>query len=201
MSNKDNFYDPEALLKAYHPLIMAVDKKFCVFFSNKEEREDLHSQVQYEFIKLVNEYDPRKGVDIPYYLKRMLNVRVYHYVTTCVNLKNRETACENIYGIDEEQNKLVNLIEDIDFLRAEALASLDKNIELGNKQRSLLFDILVNKKTLEDIAKDEKVDIKVIRLRLHFLCEKLYAHSKELEEYCTWHNGEIPKRSKNNNKK
>lgn len=192
-NKKKVVYDPEKLLKAYHPLIMAVSKKFCGYFSSNEEREDLYSQVVYEFLKLLDEFDPRKGVDIPYYLKKMLNIRVYHYVTNCMTLKNRESPCETIYGVDEDQNKIIEYYEDIDFLRAEALASLDKNLELGEKQRNLLFDILVNKRSLEDIAKREKVDIKVVRLRLHFLCEKLYTHSKELEEFCAWKNGEIPK--------
>jgi RNA polymerase sigma factor (sigma-70 family) len=200
MSNKKNknIYVPEELLKSYHPLIMAVSKKFCGYFSTNEEREDLYSQIVLEFLKLLDEYDPRKGVDIPYYLKKMLNIRVYHYVTNCVKLKNRESPCENIY--DEEQSRITEFNDDIDFLRAEALASLDKTLELGEKQRNLLYDVLINKRSLEDIAKKEKIDIKVVRLRLHFLCEKLYVHSQEMEEYCAWHNGKIPEKFVNYDK-
>ena len=49
-------------------------------------------------------------------------------------------------------------------------------------------DVLVHGKSLEEIAGIEGVDVKVVRLRLHFLCKKLIEHNEELEEYTDWMN-------------
>lgn len=181
-------YDTETLLIKYEPLIKSIFKKFHVYFNSNDDKLELYTQIQFEFIKLINEYDPRRGVDIPCFLKRMLNLRVYHYVTKCLNLKNRETNYENVYKVVEEQSEE----EEYYFDKAEAIASLDKNLVLGVKQRKLMSDILIYNKTLNEIAKEENVDIKVIRLRLHFLCQKLYNHSIEKKEYYDWHNGKTP---------
>lgn len=181
-------YNPEVLLKKYEPLIKSIFKKFHEYFNTNDDKLELYIQIQYEFIKLISEYDPRRGVDIPCYLKRMLNLRVYHYVIKCTNLRNRETYCDDIYKLVEEQVQE----EEYYFDKAEAFASLDKNLNLGTKQRKLMSDILIKKKTLNEIAEEEQVDIKVIRLRLHFLCQKLYEHSIEKKEYCDWHNGVTP---------
>jgi hypothetical protein len=182
-------YTSEELLIQYEPLIKTVYKKYYVYCGNAEDRLDLYSTIQLEFIQLVSEYDTRRGVDFPCYIKRMLNLRVLHYVTKCTDTYNKETLCEDVYATFPEGTET-----SYEFDKVEAFSSLDENIVLGDKQRQLLFDVLVNNKSLELIAKDEKTDIKVIRLRLHFLCKKLFNNSVEQEEYFAWKHGRTPER-------
>ena len=143
--------DQEKLLLEYQPLIKAVYKKFSSYFNNYEDKLDLFNQVQYEFSRLVSEYDPRRGVDFPFYSKRMLNQRVYHYVTKCVRVLDREVACEDTTAVHEkfEVDKRLEFVE--------CMVSLDDGLPLGEKQNRLMKDILIYKKSLEEIAKEEAV--------------------------------------------
>lgn len=185
-------YDVETLLKQYNPLIKAVYSKFRGYYKTQFEQEDLLSQVNQEFIQLVNEYDPRRGVDIPCYLKKMLNLRVYHYVTKTLDLKNHESVSDSF----EDYKEISKNVEDTDafsaYEKADALQSIDPDLPMGTKQQKLLVDILMKEKTPQQIADEEGVDVKVVRLRLHFLCEKLENHSKELAEAADWRNGRTP---------
>lgn len=175
---QDELYNPEKLLREYEPLIKSVSKKFNNYFKNYEDKLDLYSQIQYEFIKLVQEYNPKRGIDFPYYIKRMLNQRTYHYVTKQLKVVNSETCVEELADFIEAKDYFEDDVE-----LFEGLMSLDDNMVLGKKQRELLEKVLIEKKTMHQIAEEEGVDIKVIRLRLHFLCKKLIEHNNELEDY------------------
>ena len=62
------------------------------------------------------------------------------------------------------------------------MVSLDDGLPLGEKQNRLMKGILIYKKTLEEIAEEEGVEVKVIRMRLHFLCKKLIEHHEKKEK-------------------
>jgi hypothetical protein len=70
-----------------------------------------------------------------------------------------------------------------DFEKVEALASLDWRAINGKKHRHLLEAILYEGKSIEDIAESEGVPIKVVRLRLHFACERLKEFNDKRAEY------------------
>jgi RNA polymerase sigma factor (sigma-70 family) len=178
-----NYLDPEKLHKDYQPLVKSLYKKFSTYFDNHEDRQELYGQIEFEFNRLVMRYDPRRGVDFPCYIKRMLNQRVYHWVTKTTKVTSTEMCVDEVYN---DANDIIT--EDALFERAEAMASLDNNLVLGKKQRSLMQDVLVHGKSLEEIASEEGIDVKVIRLRLHFLCKKLVEHNDEMEEYIMWRN-------------
>lgn len=178
-----NYLDPEKLHKDYLPLIKSLYKKFHTYFDNPDDRMELYGQIEYEFNRLVMRYDPRRGVDFPCYIKRMLNQRVYHWVTKMNKVSSTEYCVDDVFADSYNEACTDDLFE-----RAEAIASLSDKIVLGKKQRSLMKDVLVHGKSLEEIAGIEGVDVKVVRLRLHFLCKKLIEHNEELEEYTDWMN-------------
>lgn len=177
-NNSNKYLSPDKLAEDYEPLIKTVYKRFNTYFENYNDKLDLYNQVYLEFMILVNEYDPRRGVDFPCYIKRMLNQRVYHYITKQLKTTNSETPME-----DMSDFSVPDITSQDDFERIECLENLDTSIVLGKKQRELMEGILLRKKSLEELAEEEGVNVKTIRLRLHFLSKKLIDHNKELEVY------------------
>lgn len=162
-------FNPERLLEEYSNFIKAIQKKYNAYLSNPEDKAELHSQIQLEFLKLVEEYDTRRGVDFPGYIKMMLPQRVYHYVMKNVDFNKREVSCEEVYDVIPEAYD-----SDLEIELVEAIASLNSTAIIGSKRSRLLESLLIERKTLEEIAEEEGVEVKVIRLRFHFLCKKLY---------------------------
>ncbi len=162
------YMSTEKLVKEYTPLKRWIFTKFHSYFQTYEGKSELQSQIDFEFLSLVRGYDPRRGVDFPGYIKQILNQRIYHWVTKQNNLHKQETSVEEVWDVVKEQSFYEQEFEVI-----HALLSVDPTLIVGKKRRRLLEDVLVHRKTLEEIAESEGVDVRVIRLRLHFLAEKL----------------------------
>jgi DNA-directed RNA polymerase specialized sigma24 family protein len=147
----------------------------------QEDKEDLMSSINAIFTKLVYEYDMRRGVDFPYYIKRMLEFRTYHYVTKQLRVKNKEVTAQieydgftsQDYSQEDELNVILNL------------NSWDDNFTLGKKQKRLFIGLVVEHKSLKELAEEEGVDVAVLHTRMHFLLKKLRQQrelQRELEE-------------------
>ena len=162
------YMSTDKLMKDYTPLKRWIFTKFHSYFPTYEGKSELQSQIEYEFLSLVRGYDPRRGVDFPGYIKQILNQRIYHWVTKQNNLHKQETTVEEVWDVVKEQG-----FDEQEFEVVHALLSVNPSHIVGKKRRKLLNDILVHRKTLEEIADEEGVEVRVIRLRLHFLAEKL----------------------------
>lgn len=168
----------EHLMEKYKPLILSVYKRLHPMLHDKEDKEDLMSQIKMIFTRLVVEYDPRRGVDFPYYIKRMLELRAYHYVTKELKVKNKEVLTESFtndevtYGeiSDEEFDDIIDLL------------SWDDNFTLGKKQKRLFIGLLVEHKSLKELAEEEGVDVSVLHTRMHFLLKKLRQQYEEQDK-------------------
>jgi len=171
--------EPVYLYNKYKPLRMAVYKKFKDKMANHVDREDFMSTVDQIFLQLVNEYDPHRGVDFPYYIKYMLDLRVYHYVDKYLTRINREsfnTDDSEIVIEDESYEEL--------FRRVVNLNSIDPNLELGEKHRRLMVGVLIERKTLKELAEEEGVPPDRLHARLYFLLKKLKkVYEEHKEEY------------------
>lgn len=164
--------DVDKLLSDYKPLILSIYKKFNSRFNRKEDKEDLMSQIQLLFVMLVGEYDSRRGVDFPYYIKKMLDFRTYHYITKETQFKNRESLNFEEVGAESLNNQASNEFNDA-IWRIINLESFDDNLKLGNKQKRLFVGLLIENKTLKELADEENVNISVLHTRIHFLLRKL----------------------------
>lgn len=173
--------DINELLQNYKPLILATYKRLHPMFNSKEDKEDLMSEINSIFTKLVWEYNPLKGVDFPYYIKRMLELRTYHYITKQLKVKNKESLVESFtndeitFGkeLSDEHEKIINML------------SWDDNFNMGKKQRALFVGLLKDHKTLKQLAEEEGVDVSTLHTRLHFLIKKLKSQQliqEKLEE-------------------
>lgn len=193
VGNKGDYLDVEKLMIAYTPLMKSIYKRFSKFnnlFHSQADYEDLEAQIQFEFVKLCNEYNPARGVDFPGFIKFHLQQRVYHHVTKLQKVRQKETLAytREYDGEQDDSIDFNNSQELIDedaikaFERVEALACLDWSVVSGKKHKWLIEAVLFEHKTLEEIAAEEGVGIKVIRLRLYFACNYLMEHAKYLEE-------------------
>jgi RNA polymerase sigma factor (sigma-70 family) len=168
------------LMKKYRPLILATYKRFHPMFSKLEDKEDLMSEINSIFAKLVVEYNKRVGVDFPFYIKRMLELRTYHFITKTIKLRKNETVVEGFtndeitFGKDcfEERDELEDLIN---------ILSWDDDFSMGKKQKQLFLSILRDKRSVHSLAEEEGVNVSTIHTRLHFLVKKL-RQQQELQE-------------------
>lgn len=168
--------EPEYLYKKYELLRKAVYKKFKDKMTNDADREELWSTIGEIFLKLVAEFDPNRGVDFPYYIKRMLNLRTWHHVDKYLEKINRESYQEEFIIEDDYYQEIFDRIID--------LHSIDPNIELGDKHRELMIGVLIHKKTLKELAEEEGVPVERLHARLYFLLRKLKdVHEKHKEMY------------------
>lgn len=184
--------DVEALYKQYKPLMKSIYKKFSHYnnvFTSDSDFEDLQRQIEFEFVRLCREYDPTRGVDFPGFIKSHLQQRVYHYVTKFKKTQYKEIVSPPKTDEDTESymdfsntDELVDMDADKAIERVEALACLNWDIISGKKHRKLINDILYNQKTLEEIAQEEHVSLKTIRLRLHFVCKKLIEYEESQQD-------------------
>lgn len=185
MSNKDNkpqekllpptHYEPEYLYTKYEPLRRATFKKFKDMMANDQDRQDLMSNIDQMFLQLVSEYDPNRGVDFPYYIKKMLDLRIYHYVSKYLDNVNKETYTEDELVIqDDSFEEILQRIVDLN--------SVDPDLVLGEKHRNLMIGVLIERKTLKELAEEEGVPPDRLHARLYFLIKKLKKASEDTKK-------------------
>lgn len=171
--------DPEYLYHKYEPLRKAVYKKFKDVLINQADKEDLISTIDQLFLQLVSEYNPHRGVDFPYFIKRMLDLRVYHYITKYLNKINKEIPNETVGDSQIEDIHSQELIQ-----RVIDLYSINPDLELGEKHAKLMIGILVERKTLKELADEEGVPVERVNARMYFLLRKMRKlHDLETEEF------------------
>lgn len=192
------YLNTSKLLDKYNPLISSIYRLFSSYngiFDQYCDCQDLRAQIEYEFVRLCNEYDPTRGVDFPGYIKMHLQNRVYHFVTK-EQRKNSKEQPARIMAMGEDDESMIdneNTIRMIDphsdyeYEKAEARASLNWDAIIGVKHRKLVEDVLFRGKTLEELAEEEGVAIKVLRLRLHFACKRLIEYNDEMSDYIKFH--------------
>jgi RNA polymerase sigma factor (sigma-70 family) len=184
LQGKEDYLDCDKLYVQYEPLIKSVYNKFSKydnFCRCHDDYDDLRQQVDFEFFRLCREYCPQKGVDFPGYIKMLLNQRVYHHVMKKQSVQNTEVLLNNkSYDYEEDtedvmENRFDLVDEDTEheIERIEAMTSIDWRVIIGKKHRYLVESLLYDNKSLEDIAEEEGVTVKTVRLRLHFICKKL----------------------------
>ena len=162
------------LLKEYKPLVLAQYRKFHNYFHNYMDKQELMQTIEEMFIKLCVEYNPRYGVDFPYYIKKKLGHRVYHYVIDHLNILNHEHNCDEITVENYEIEDSLEFIENLE--------SINTNISLGNKQKNLLYGILIEHKSIKELADEEGVASTVLHTRLHFLIDKIRKVNNSAED-------------------
>lgn len=178
--NHPEFLDTDTLLLRFDPLLRSIHKHFCSYdgmFEQTCDQADLWSQIVYEFLRLKGQFDPKRGVDFPGYIKFHLQQRVYHYVMKQQKYSTHEQPAKAYDEDDDNFMDLENLSEMVDedaeynIQKAEAMASVPWQ-DLSAEQTELTLKILSGK-AIEEIAKEHKVTIKSVKEQFEELCEYL----------------------------
>lgn len=136
--------DAEALYHQYHNLIARLIKdeysRFTYVDGSKTVTDDirvadLESYIQYQFVKLVKEYDVHSPVDFPGYIKSKLTLRTKHsFVKSYFKHQARELYTET--GDDEEEfghlQDTTNSEPDFSYITEQAIDKI-KPTELERK--------------------------------------------------------------------
>jgi len=146
-------------------------------FKNKEDKEDLMSTINTLFAKLVFEFDIQRGVDFPYYIKKMLVLRTYHYVNKTIDRNSKEVLTEGFTNDEIAFGDGASICEELELV--EKILSWDDDFTLGKKQKQLFVGLLVEHKSLKQLAEEEGVDVSILHTRMHFLLKKLRALTQE----------------------
>lgn len=180
--NHPEFLETEALLERFEPLLKSIHRRFLSYqgvFTNADDVSDLYSQIVLEFLRLRQTFDPKRGVDFTGYIKFHLQQRVYHYVMKKQKVVlNEQTARSYSDDFDDKPMELENSAELVDektpeeLERAEAIASIPWD-DLSEEQAQLVTEILIRRKTIEDVAKEQKMTIKSVKQQFDEVCEYL----------------------------
>lgn len=181
--NHPEFLDTESLLERFDPLLRSIHKKFCSYdgvFNHFEDIDDLWSQIVYEFLRLRQNYDPKRGVDFPGYIKFHLQQRVYHYVTKTQKVVNHEQCVANSNTDDDSVSmELENTSELVDessveeFERIEAIASIPWDEIHDPVKVVFIKEVLINHKDIVTIAKEQHITQRNAKQLLEDCCELL----------------------------
>ncbi|GLI90882.1 sigma-70 family RNA polymerase sigma factor [Bacillus subtilis] len=174
--------DINELLVNYKPLILTVYKKYNPIFPRMKDKEDLMSEINTIFTQLVWEYKPRRGVDFPFYIKKMLEWRTYHYVTKQIKRNDKEVIVGSLTNdkVSLGDSRDSTLLEELELI--ENVMSWDDDFRMGKKQKQLFISLLRDNKTVRQIAEEEGVDISTIHTRLHFLIRKIKTQQELQQE-------------------
>ena len=189
------FLDIELLLEKFTPLFKSICRYFCSYagiLDKSYEIEDLYSQIQLEFIKLVRRYDPKRGVDLPGYIKLNLQNRVYYWV---IKLQKFQRTEKLLYLSEEDDETLGS---DLDYIshyydaiddsseqeksKIEALMSIPWDKLDNDSDREMVMDIL-NHLSLEDIARKRHTLISNIQEQFNRIIDLLIAAYRERDDY------------------
>lgn len=182
--NHPEFLDTETLLERFDPLLRSIHKRFCSYdgiFNTMDDMNDLWNQIVYEFLRLRQNYDPKRGVDFPGYIKFHLQQRVYHYVTKTQKVVNHELSVNNYNSEDDEKRtlELENSSELIDertiddMEHVEAIASIPWNRIDDLYKSQFIQEILINHVPLETYAKEQHISLKAAKQKLEDCCQLL----------------------------
>lgn len=189
--NRRNQYNPEFLnidflIQKYTPLLKSLHRYFCSYsgiLDQPSDIDDLYKQIEFEFIRLAKRYDPRRGVDFSGYIKLNLRHRIFYYVIKNQSQQKSEllllqdTDSSESIEIDSLVNELYDESTEQATLRFEAINSIPWDEITSDLDKFIIMEIL-NHKSLEEIAKEKRMNISTIKQRFDKLCTHLINCSK-----------------------
>lgn len=112
--------DVDRLFRKYANLRHKVYNTNKDAFADEATRRELRSYIDEQFVKLTKEYDINGAVDFPFYIKKMLNLRVSgSFVKSTSRGYKRErlgSKAEDIYGLLPDDVQTSRAIEDSELI-------------------------------------------------------------------------------------
>lgn len=184
------FLDVNSLLRKFTPLIQSLHKYFCSYcgiLDQPTDCEDLYSHIQFEFLRLCQKYDPRRGVDFTGYIQFNLRHRVYYYVCKIQKYQTTEQLLKQVEDttlpLDMVTAAPLLQLEDLSIERElskiEALASIPWKEITDELDKQIIQYILVNHSSLEELSKQKNISLRILKNKFNALCNKLISLHRE----------------------
>ena len=180
--NNPEFLDTEALLCRFEPLLKSIYRRFVSYyklFDENQDKLDLYNQILFEFLKLRQEFDPKRGVDFPGYIKFHLQQRVYHHVMKYQKVLTHELPIKSYVSESDSSlteygllDKLLDEKASEEFEEVIATSSVPWD-ELDPEQFQFITSLIEDKKSIEEIAQDKNVSVRSIKKLLDDTCQRL----------------------------
>jgi RNA polymerase sporulation-specific sigma factor len=84
-------HNTNELYAEFQPLVRRLIRQYG---GSAEGRQELQGEIYYRFVKLVNAYDPDRGVPLRPYLVRQLTASIYTHARQCWRRARRETTLD-----------------------------------------------------------------------------------------------------------
>ncbi|MBS4535798.1 sigma-70 family RNA polymerase sigma factor [Clostridium sp. D2Q-14] len=149
-ANGGDEFAKEELIEKFRPLILSSMKRY---YFNNQEFEDLLQEGFEVIIKGIKDFDKKKGVKFPGYLKTILN---FHYLNKLRN--NKQMISLNMpIGEDESITLLDTLESEIDieeeYIKDEETNELYNSLEvLTQRQKEIIILFYVERLKISEIA-------------------------------------------------
>lgn len=143
-------YVREALFAEYRPLVRRL---MCRYGQDAEVRQDLEGEIYLQFFRLLQEYDPRRGIPFRAYVVSHLPHLVYSVMRGRWRRENRETplAPEKEALLVDESNPFADL--DLGLSAEQLKSHIDRAIDLlPERQRQIVIERYYQHKDYEAIA-------------------------------------------------
>jgi RNA polymerase sigma-70 factor (ECF subfamily) len=142
--------DRETLFAGFQPLVRRLIRQYG---EDAEMRQDLIGEIYCRFCRLVDAYDPSRGIPLRPYLVRTLTASVYTYARSYWRRQQREVSLG--LGADEDASSLADpsLQWGRQLMMEELLAALPTAIaRLPTRQRNVLIWRYYEARSFEEIA-------------------------------------------------
>jgi RNA polymerase sigma factor (sigma-70 family) len=146
------FLNRDELFAEFQPLVRRLIRQYGA--DNAEFREDLAGEIYYRFCRLLEVYDPERGVPLRPYLVRQLTASVYTFARHQWRQKRREVYLETGEGALEVGPTIDPTAEwDRDLATQHVMKALPAGIaKLPQRQRQVLVWRYYEQRGFEDIA-------------------------------------------------
>ena len=143
--------DREVLFGEFQPLVRRLIRQYG---EDPELRQDLWGEIFYRFCKLLDAYDPTRGIPVRAYLVRTLTASVYTFSRSQWRRQNREVSLEAASGAVEAVDQTDPTDQwDREMLTREVLKSLPAAIEkLPLRQRQVVIWRYYESRSFEEMA-------------------------------------------------
>ena len=149
-SSAFTFAERDSLYAEFQPLTRRLIRQYG---DTNEAREDLMGEIYYRFCRLLDCYDPSRGIPLKPYLVRQLSASVYTYARHQWRRQKREVAIELESGLSERQAEDPSRQWDEKLTLGHVRQGLpDALLQLSLRQRQVVIWRYYEARSFEEIA-------------------------------------------------
>lgn len=153
--------DREALYQQFRPLVNSLLRRYG---KTPELKQDLSGEIYYRFCRLVEAYDPSRGIPICAYVARMLSQSVFNYVRDYWRGESRLVQLPDEHQLEETIGAVATPAYEDSLIAEELRSALPAAIaRLPHRQRLVVVWRYYDNRSFEEIAEELQVKPATVR--------------------------------------